>query len=1312
METHTVKDWQGQDTARRTKIGTSNTLAVSWDGRLVMWVSSGPEWKDDNPNLNEQDENKAHDSGFAFATFGKELITFDGAGRPDFSACFGDQNRRFASLRTTGPNAPLPDTSSPHQYPHIPDGDDPDTDDDYVDYYPPIPGTLGELGLLDADSLSNIMYPVPHEAMSPQAGNRNPYPSDEFGGVDDEGSYVTYQAYVTFQDQTKFWNGTEWTFYGASQPNDKATRYQEGTYPNGEEVPSGGTGALMKRNGRAKLKIIVNWSMREVHDVVVEEAWVPFQVTPPNPVSGATAVVGLSVPAQDRMYADTFEPTLTMDGFLMVGKGSPRQMGGDGSSKLIFFYNESADAFATDGWVGPWELHELHGLKDTPVNGLTLGKHYPIARRQLKDYDGSPLTTFSEGGYTWLSHDGRFLIYSCRSGGSGVGHPWVGGLRDGGGNSNRAQVSLVGSVTGWQLWRIDHAAVNPSRHMFTAWDQDSRTVFQRTGSFGFGPGFWELLGGINGLPMRDDGEMKLQLVNSVRLLYYELNLSPYQERDYGFYLPMTLMLALDADPDNPSNPTRADQRTIDLDRTPDLSGNGHFADVLGAQLPCEYFGLPSTINIGNVPGLYEAAVSPGDIAPGWGMEHVIEDSSFTPSRYWAKLADWKDGVDTDGIDFGGYTTIDTEPYAGEGDDQDMDSDTCWGRVGQAMFFKQSTLVRVMNTGNPPELNPGTTITGASDGMTASLWVNPNQARTGWARLMKHHFLIKVDEDGQVYASVDGDDGTTQSITTDPGGPPQGQVLPLVPDGEWTHIALTWQDTKDPDDPETPDGESVMRLFVKGVEVVQSPKQLFFDSLATNNGNVRIGCLNNCATDSDSAVVLLDEVALKNSAMTDGEVARAALLPVPTVDWGIGNASLPNDAVTPFVNSTHGRVPADNLYTQEKAELGADLFRDVQLSSDNALSCASCHDPAKGFQDNLATSVGISGATRRSTPTLYNLRYHTTQFWDGRAGSLEEQAVQPIIEGEMAVDGVGAMEAYLQNDADYTARFITEFADVFTASDIGEEHVRKALATYMRALTSTAAPADSELQGQELEGRTLFFGKARCSGCHSGPDFSDGRLHRTGTVLKAGDPDLDLGAGGEGAASATAGRARFAGAFKTPTLRNVLDTGPYFHDGSALELRDVIDFYNDGGVRSDGYALEDVEHDLVDEEINRPLELTSNEKVALRKYLEALNGGVINNGPPGQNLPPTVSVAINVGPMNKVRVNVNDTDDLDPSMIWTFELEVTFSNGSTASYTLEDGIVAQSQDDAYTFFLTPSMPVTGASARAADHHGLWSGWVSN
>lgn len=1261
---------------RRSFLGSSNSLTISWDGRLVMYQD----------RMQTTRPSGTWDYGYVFATFNKELVKDDGTGRPSFEDCFGTPFMRFAAVKATTETDvdqneyPTADNYSGGPYPFITGPSNNDTET----------GTMGELGLLESESLSNNLYPVPVEELPPEADYHNPFRSDDLGDYDPDGAYETYYAYVTLQDRVKFWiphsgGANKWVGW----LDNAETVYEAGTYPNGVDAPAG---LVQKRNGIAKLAITVERELgldedRAVTRVKVLDPWEPFQVEYGGTASGLTT--GVSVPSSNTMYADNFEPSLTNDGHLMVGKGNPLLATGGGNvhSRVLFYVNQTA--FSATEWEGPWELHELHGMKDFELDGVSIGDRYPLARHPIKDYDGS---VFDEdafpGGYTWISPDGRYLLFSIFSGGVGKGHPDAPLLNavdgDGGGNSNRAQASIVGSVTGWQIWRIDHAAANPSRHLFTGWDQESRTTHVRWASFGFGPGFWEMLRGAPLLPLRDDGRMKLQLINSNRLLYYELDLSAYQERDYGFYLPMTEMIT-----------TIGEDHEVDITRTPDLSGNGHVGivdSVTGGELPCEYFELPTLINNGkNVPGLYSSVTTPELIHLNW----TIDDVTPVTSPHWAKLADWEDGVP-------GQTG---GPYEGRGNLHDMDSDTCWGVVGQAMFFRQGRDVVVDNAGTPPELNPGTIVAGASDGMTVSLWVHPLQARTVTTRLFQHHSVIRLTTDGAIEAAVSPVGGPVDWISAPAGS---------APDEAWTHVALTWRDLMG-------DDTSELRLYVNGAEVPSSPLALDYDVLMASWADIRLGCLDACATVPADAVLLLDEVALKNSALPPEDVVHVALAPLPpTPDWTANSSNLP-DAPLPFDNEEDSRVPSDNLYDPIAALIGADLFRDVQLSASKAISCMSCHDPAAAFTDPQHQAVStIGGEPGRNALTVFNQRFQTRQFWDARAENLEDQALDPVFDPHEMGLTWGELEPYLQFDPSYGPRFAT-----LGITDIEENDVRRVLATYMRAPTAGDSLADRfeaglvSLSAPQMRGRGLFFGKARCVGCHNGPNFTDGRLWTTGTFVPGGDE----GASNADAGPRTAGRARFRGAFKTPSLRELGRTKPYFHDGHVDgqnvddALRDVVEFYNAGGVRTDGNGspLQSADHDFVAEEINRPLGLTSGEVDDLVAYLALLDGLTVDDGPTGLNGAPTVTILMPpTGPtmFTVVRIKVQDftdgREDIEPydaNMHWT--LEVTIDG---QDYDWSDGTVVQIPSG-YRLDIPVQAP-SSVQARAADHHGRWSALVTN
>ena len=288
------------------------------------------------------------------------------------------------------------------------------------------------------------------------------------------------------------------------------------------------------------------------------------------------------------------------------------------------------------------------------------------------------------------------------------------------------------------------------------------------------------------------------------------------------------------------------------------------------------------------------------------------------------------------------------------------------------------------------------------------------------------------------------------------------------------------------------------------------------------------------------------------------------------------------------------VPEDNPLTAEKVGLGRRLFFDPILSRDYTLACASCHDPRRAFTDGLRLAVGVEGRSgTRNAPVIVNRAYGQAQFLDGRAASLEEQALMPIENPNEFDMTLEEAVARLQNHSDYPAQFEAAFGREPNADDLG-----RALASYVRTILSGDAPIDRYMNGERealseeaRQGLRLFRGKANCTTCHLGPTFTDEEFHNTGIAWRAGklaDPGR----------FAVTGQEEDRGAFKTPTLREVTRTAPYMHDGSLETLEEVIEFY-DGGGRANPH---------LDPELT-PLRLTEEEKQALVAFLRALTGSL-------------------------------------------------------------------------------------------------------
>jgi cytochrome c peroxidase len=320
------------------------------------------------------------------------------------------------------------------------------------------------------------------------------------------------------------------------------------------------------------------------------------------------------------------------------------------------------------------------------------------------------------------------------------------------------------------------------------------------------------------------------------------------------------------------------------------------------------------------------------------------------------------------------------------------------------------------------------------------------------------------------------------------------------------------------------------------------------------------------------------------------------------------------------------VPKKNPLSPAKIELGRKLFFEPRLSVDGKISCSSCHKPELAFTDGKPLAQGIEGRLgTRNSPTLLNVTFNTAQFWDGRVNTLEEQAVEPLINPlEMGNRSYNEVVSRLCAIDEYKR----EFRSVFN-SDPAIGLVGQAIAAYERTLISGNSDFDRYVAGDQAalsdeatRGLATFRGKGRCSRCHTiseyRPFFSDFSFHNTGVSANHSEFDrlsrlaaaaaetdqakpvidkLSRETGGQELGRILVTYQIFdIGAYRTPSLRNIALTAPYFHDGSAKTLADVVEFYNRGGV--DNFNRE---WDL------GPLYLTDLEKRNLIAFLESLTG---------------------------------------------------------------------------------------------------------
>lgn len=377
---------------------------------------------------------------------------------------------------------------------------------------------------------------------------------------------------------------------------------------------------------------------------------------------------------------------------------------------------------------------------------------------------------------------------------------------------------------------------------------------------------------------------------------------------------------------------------------------------------------------------------------------------------------------------------------------------------------------------------------------------------------------------------------------------------------------------------------------------------------------------------------LDSAVEPTPGVGDPAASRTALPPAPTprpsaarpgiseeqrAEWAARLRGLysrpPAEWPAPDVDSTVAWVeigllpepphPANNPFSKEKADLGRLLFFDPRLSQGGQMACASCHDPDLGWADGRTTSFGLNRQPlTRNAPTVLNAAFQKQFFWDGRAESLEVQARHVMLNpAEMA----GTEERVVATLSELPA-YRQAFADAFGCEDITFDLVSKALATFERTLVGGHSRFDTFLRGRpdslddrQIIGLHLYRTQARCMNCHHGPSFSDGNLHNLG-LSYYGRKFEDLGA------YKTTGKAEDVGKFRTPTLRNIANTGPYMHNG-LFELPGVINMYNAGMP-----TLRRKEHQAEDplfptkSPLLKPLSLSKQDMSDLLAFLDALS----------------------------------------------------------------------------------------------------------
>lgn len=310
---------------------------------------------------------------------------------------------------------------------------------------------------------------------------------------------------------------------------------------------------------------------------------------------------------------------------------------------------------------------------------------------------------------------------------------------------------------------------------------------------------------------------------------------------------------------------------------------------------------------------------------------------------------------------------------------------------------------------------------------------------------------------------------------------------------------------------------------------------------------------------------------------------------------LGNASFAADSEQVIFEAGHASLqkwllpdvapaPENNKITKDRVELGKRLFFDPRLSGDKNMSCSTCHNPMFGWSDGLGRALGNkSMQLGRASPVVVNTGFNDIQMWDGRKATLEDQAIGPMrAHVEMNIN-IPDLLSFLQANEDY-AKY---FEKAYPGEEIGEDTLAKAIATFERTIVSNNSPFDKWVRGdknamskQQINGFKVFSDvkKGNCEGCHQAPNFTDNGFHNLG-LASFGNENPDLGRYTERPLRL------MKGAFKTPTMRDATLSAPYFHDGSASTLRQVVEHYQSGGVVKTNLSPNFTPADLTDQDVD-------------------------------------------------------------------------------------------------------------------------------
>ena len=827
-----------------------------------------------------------------------------------------------------------------------------------------------------------------------------------------------------------------------------------------------------------------------------------------------------------------YEATVSLDGRLIIFQGNSF------SHKLmpsILYYTFNENPEDPTNWSQPRSVSEMywtHGpgnksLGEKIIGGVPFSNRYPLAAKPLIDGSGKIFGkgTFVVGAYPWLSFDASELFTPTI-------HSFYGPARQG--------YSVVGRQTNWRMRNVDGGmntarAILPMPSNNTDWWTNQRvtanaydTVFKSLYGNKVKSGSWETI-----------LLAPLGLTHSMwqpRQSQWGLGSTPAGTR---FDLPFPMSVEKKVYSILTSHSNRYVE--VPLDEYED----GHYIVKFQMNEAVSYdinkitpYGNGDSSTIGEFRkfGTMFDPLRTSDVS-GNGIQAFLRGGAQFPFEHHRALDKW---LATNGEPGPAYTNL---------------KDVFEGINGNSIYFPATG--SVLTDPIPTLLQRIKT----SQKYSLSFWVKSTQAACDGELLSVEGLITVSCAGGQLGAKVILS-GVEKSLAL----PAQTNIMSNV----WSHVVITSQ-------------FGHLKIYMDGLlkGVVRTGAGYLMRTI-DRDARIKIGpgarSQSISTTTSLDKILQMDEVAVSDIVRNDEEILDAAF----RRNSAPATANLGPVALPSVYSASAAQVPTESPLTPATIALGKELFFSKALSKSGQLSCATCHDPAMAFSKNVAKAVGANGRKGLlNAPAVFNRLFTKVQNWDGGAFSIESQVLTPLqhpMEMDTTIDEVITN----LNSSAWSSLFKSAYGESAATPDT----IAKALASYMRSLVSSQSTAESTsmLSASELKGRALFFGKARCSGCHAGPNLTDEAFHNLGFASR------DWGRSG------VTGRSFDFGKFKTPSLRNIDRTAPYFHDGRFSNLNDVVLFYNRGG---------DTENKR-DFNIH-PLGLSSTEIDDLVLFLKAING---------------------------------------------------------------------------------------------------------